>query len=253
MLDVADVVAGTTLLDLGCGTGELAHAAANRRGARVTGRDLDPAAVALAAVAVPDARFSVGDAQDLGPVDALGGPFAVVAAVQLLTHVANPLKLLREAKRVAVPGGTLVMTVWGRDHECDVRVFGEALAPWLPTPRRGPGPPPLTDPDRLRKVAWLAGLAVAGIDAVTCAFDYPDDDSVLGPLLASGIGRAAVRLAGPAAVAKAARAALEPYRAAGGGYRLQNLFRVLVAHAPRGGAGTGALRGAGIASRPCDR
>ena len=86
VLDAADVVAGTTLLDLGCGTGELARAA-TQRGALVTGRDLDPAAVALAAAAVPEARFSVGDAQDLGPVDALGGPFAVVAAVQLLTPV----------------------------------------------------------------------------------------------------------------------------------------------------------------------
>jgi hypothetical protein len=124
-----------------------------------------------------------------------------------------------------------VLTVWGREHECDVRILGEALAPWLPSPRRPPGPPALTDPDRLRKVAWLAGLAVAGIDAVTCTFDYPDDDTVLGPLLESGIGRAAVRLGGPEAVVKAVRAALEPYRA-GDGYRLQNLFRVLVAHAP---------------------
>ena len=80
-------------------------------------------------------------------------------------------------------------------------------------------------------MAWLAGLAVAGIDEVTCPFDYPDDDAVLGPLLESGIGRAAVRLGGPEAVGKAVRAALEPYRA-GDGYRLQNLFRVLVAHAP---------------------
>lgn len=229
VLDTTDVVAGTTLLDLGCGTGELARAAADR-GARVTGRDVDPAAVALAAAAVPEGRFAVGDAQDLGPVDALGGPFAVVTAVQLLTHVANPLKLLREASRVAVPGGTLAVTVWGREQECDVRVFGEALAPWLPA-QRPSGPPALTDPDRLRKVAWLAGLAVVGIDAVTCTFDYPDDDAVLGPLLASGIGQAAVRLAGPDAVTTAVRAALVPYRA-GGGYRLQNLFRVLVAHAP---------------------
>ena len=225
VLDAADVGAGTTLLDLGCGVGELARAAADR-GARVTGLDLDPAAVALAAAAVPEGRFVVGDAQDLGPL----GPFAVVAAVQLLTHVANPLKLLREASRVAVPGGTLAVTVWGRDHECDVRVFGEALAAWLP-PRRASGPPPLTDPDRLRKVAWLAGLAVAGIDAVTCSFDYPDEAAVLDPLLASGVGRAAVRLGGPDAVTKAVRAALEPYRV-GGGYRLENVFRVLVAHAP---------------------
>ena len=81
-------------------------------------------------------------------------------------------------------------------------------------------------------MAWLAGLAVAGIDEVTCTFDYPDDDSVLDPLLKSGIGRAAARLAGPDAVDKALREALRPYRTARGGYRLENLFRVLVAHAP---------------------
>ena len=230
VLDAADVVAGTTLLDLGCGTGELARAAA-QRGARVTGRDLDPAAVALAAAAVPEARFSVGDAHDLGPVDALGGPFAVVAAVQLLTHVANPLKVLREARRAAVPGGTLVASVWGREKECEVRVFGEALAPWLP-PRRPVPAPTLTDPEHLRKVAWLAGLAVVGVDEVVCPFDYPDEAALVDPVLASGIGRAAVARGGAEAVRRAVRERVAPYRVAGGGYRLSNLFRVLVARCP---------------------
>ena len=96
--------------------------------------------MALAAAAVPEARFAVGDAQDLGPVDALGGPFAVVAAVQLLTHVANPLKLLREAARVAVPGGTLVMTVWGRDarvRRAGVRRGARTVAAERRAARRG--------------------------------------------------------------------------------------------------------------------
>ena len=229
-LDAADVGPGTSVLDLGCGTGELA-AAAVARGARVTGVDADPAAVDRAAAAVPDARFAVGDAHDLGPVDALGGPFAVVAAMQLLTHVANPLRVLREASRVAIPGGTLVASVWGREEECDVRAFGEALAPWLPA-RRSSGPPSLADPDHLRKVAWLAGLAVTGIDEVTCAFDYPDDDALLGPLLVSGIGRAAVARAGRRAVVRAVRDRLAGHRTPGGGYRLTNLFRVLVAQTP---------------------
>ncbi len=229
-LDAADVGPGTPVLDLGCGTGELA-AAAVARGARVVGVDADADAVRVAAGAVPRGRFRVADAHDLGAVDALGGPFAVVAAMQLLTHVANPLRVLREAARVAVPGGTLVASVWGREQECDVRVFGEALAPWLP--RRAPGgPPTLTDPDHLRKVAWLAGLAVAGVDEVVCPFDYPDEAALLDPLLASGIGRAAVARAGEPAVRRAVRARVAPFRLAGGGYRLQNLFRVLVARCP---------------------
>jgi SAM-dependent methyltransferase len=227
-LDAADVAAGTSVLDLGCGTGELARLAASR-GARVVGVDADPDAVKIASEAGGD--FRVGDAHDLGPVAALGGPFSVVAAIQLLTHVANPLRVLRQASRVAVAGGTLVASVWGREAECDVRVFGEALAPWLP-PRRDPaGPPRLTDPDHLRKVAWLAGLAVVGVDEVVCPFDYPDLAAVTDPLLESGIGRAALVRAGEKAVRAAVREALGPYRV-GGGYRLENLFRVLVARTP---------------------
>lgn len=230
-LDAADVGAGTSVLDLGCGTGELA-AAAVARGARVVGVDADPDAVKIASDTVPGASFRVADVHDLGPVDALGGPFAVVAAVQLLTHVANPLRVLREATRAAVSGGTLVASVWGREQECDVRAFGEALAPWVPRRRPAAGPPSLTDPDHLRKVAWLAGLAVAGIDEVVCDFDYPDEGAVLEPLLASALGRRAEAGAGRDAVRRAVLERFAEYRTAGGGYRLRNVFRVLVAHAP---------------------
>ena len=87
-------------------------------------------------------------------------------------------------------------------------------------------------PGRLRKVVGLAGLAVAGIDEVQCPFTYPDDRAVLGPLLASGIGRAAVARAGPAAVRRAVRDRLAPYRTTEGGYRLDNVFRLLVARCP---------------------
>jgi len=230
-LDAADVGAGTSVLDLGCGTGEFARLAV-ARGARVVGVDVAPTAVKIAGAEVPEGRFHVGDAHDLGPVAALGGPFSVVAAMQLLTHVANPLRVLRGAVRATVPGGTLVASVWGHEEESDVRVFGAALARWVPQRRPAGGPPTLTDPDHLRKVAWLAGLAVVGVDEVVCPFDYPDLDAVVGPLLASGIGRAAVARGGEDAVRRAVRAALAPYRVRGSGYRLSNRFRVLVARCP---------------------
>ena len=196
----------------------------------------------IASASVGPARFEVGDAHDLGPVDALGGPFAVVAAMQLLTHVANPLRVLREASRVAAPGGTVVASVWGREEECDVGLLGQALARWLPQRQslsgrspmgRSPsGPPTLADPDRFRKLAWLAGLAVVGVDEVVCPFDYPDENALVDPLLASMIGRTAVVRAGEDAVRSAVRERLAGHRVDGGGYRLQNLFRVLVARAP---------------------
>jgi len=218
VLDATGVGPGTTLLDLGCGSGLVARAAADR-GARVTGIDVDPAAVALAAAAVPEGSFAVGDAERPP-----AGPFDVVAAVQLLGHVLDPVAVLAAAGRV---GAAVAATVWGREEECDVRLFGVALAPWLGPRAAGPS---INEPDRLRAAAERAGLAVDRVDEVLCPFDYEDDEALLGPLFDAALGRAAVRRAGPVAVRDAVLARVEPCRTAAGGYRLQNLFRVLVGH-----------------------
>jgi SAM-dependent methyltransferase len=220
VLDLAGVGAGTTVLDMGCGPGTFA-AAAVARGARVVGIDTDRSAVVAASAAVPEADFRAGDAHDPPP-----GPFDLVAVVQLLQHVANPLAILRAAARV---GSAVAVTTWGPEEDCDVRAFGEALAPWLP-PRRPPsGPPPLTDPARLRRIVGLAGLAVAAEDEVECLFTYPDAEALVQPLLASGIGRAATARAGDEAVRRAALTRFAVNRTRTGGYVLRNRFRVLVA------------------------
>jgi SAM-dependent methyltransferase len=218
VLDATAVGPGTTLLDLGCGSGLFARAATDR-GARVTGLDVDPGAVARAAAAVPEGTFAVGDAQDPPP-----GPFDVAAAVQLLMHVADPVAVLAAAGRA---GAVVAATVWGREDECDVRVFGQALAPWLP-PRPSLDHPSITEPSRLRAVAKGAGLTVERVDEVVCPFDYADEDELLGPVFESGLGRAVGRRVGPVVLRSAVLAHLEPYRTAAGGYRLANVFRVLV-------------------------
>ena len=220
VLDATGIGPGASVLDLGCGAGLFARAAADR-GARVTGLDTDPAAVVSAAAEVPEGSFTVGDAQDPPP-----GPFDVAAAVQLLMHVPDPVAVLAAAGRTAA---VVAATVWGREDECDVRVFGEALAPWLGPRGPVPGPPSVTDPARLRAVAERAGLAVERLDEVVCPFDYADDDELLGPLFESALGQAVGRRAGPVALRAAVLDRVQPYRTAAGGYRLDNLFRVLVA------------------------
>ena len=220
VLDATAVAAGTSVLDLGCGAGLFARAAADR-GARVTGVDIDPEAVAVAAAEVPEGTFVVRHAQDPPP-----GRFDVVAAVQLLMHVADPVAVLRAAGRA---GPIVAATVWGRERECDVRVFGEALAPWLGARRPTRGAP-VTEPARLRAMAERAGLRVDRLDEVVVPFEYADEDDVLGPLFASGLARAVARRSDPGAVRDAVLRRLEPYRIQDGGYRLQNLVRMLLAH-----------------------
>jgi SAM-dependent methyltransferase len=218
VLDATGVGAGTSLLDVGCGGGVFARAAADR-GARVTGIDTAPTAVARAAAEVPDGIFLVGDALDPPP-----GPFDVVVAVQLLMHVPDPAAVLAAAGR---SGHVVAATVWGRQQECEIRAFGEALAPWL-GPRRG-ADSPVSEPDRLRAIAGRAGLVVERLDEVICPFDYADEDELLGPLFESALGRAVGRQAGPVALRAAVLERFAPYRTRAGGYRLSNLFRMLVA------------------------
>jgi SAM-dependent methyltransferase len=221
VLDATGVGAGTTVLDLGCGAGLFARAAADR-GARVTGVDLDGEAVRLAAAEVPEGTFAVRNALDPPP-----GPFDVVAAVQLLMHVADPVAVLRRAGRA---GEVVAATVWGRERECDLRVFGEAFAPWLGPRRRVPGPP-VSEPARLRAMAERAGLVVERLDEVTVPFEYADEEDVLRPLLASGLARAVARRVDPGTLRAAVLEHLGPYRTPAGGYRLANVMRVLVARA----------------------
>jgi SAM-dependent methyltransferase len=219
VLEATAVGPGTTLLDLGCGAGLFARAATDR-GARVTGVDVDPVAVSRAAAVVPEAVFAVGHAEDPP-----AGPFDVVAAVQLLMHVPNPVAVLAAAARCAP---VVAATVWGREDECAVRVFGEALAPWLgPRPPSGPS---IAEPARLFAVAEQAGLDVERVDEVVCAFFYADEEALLGSVFDSALGRAVGRRAGPVALREAVLERLEPYRTTPGGYRLKNVFRVLVAH-----------------------
>ena len=186
----------------------------------MTGVDVDPVAVSRAAAAVPEAVFAVRHAEDPPR-----GPFDVVAAVQLLMHVPNPVAVLAAAAGCAP---VVAATVWGREDECAVRAFGEALAPWLgPRPPSGPS---VTEPARLFAVAEQAGLDVERVDEVVCAFSYADEEELLGSVFDSALGRAAGRRAGPVALREAVLERLGPYRTTPGGYRLENVFRVLVAH-----------------------
>jgi len=73
LIDLLNPQPGETILDLGCGTGHLAHAIAER-GARVIGSDFSAAMVEQARANYPDIRFDVADASDFAldePVDAI--------------------------------------------------------------------------------------------------------------------------------------------------------------------------------------
>jgi 2-polyprenyl-6-hydroxyphenyl methylase/3-demethylubiquinone-9 3-methyltransferase len=145
---------GAVLLDLACGAGLLAPHVADR-GYRHVGLDLSV--------------LGLAQARDHGvsPVrgDVLHLPFRdeaadVVCAGEVLEHVDDPDRLVREACRVLRPGGTLVLdtiaaTWWGRFSSITV---GERL-PGGPPPRLH-DPALYVDRDRLQDVAAGCGVAL---------------------------------------------------------------------------------------------
>ena len=107
-LDAAGVAAGTKVLDLCCGTGLVAAAAA-RRGAVPTGVDFSSAMLLQARRARPYLRFDEGDAEALAYPN---WSFDAVVANLGIHHVSRPGKAVAEALRVLRPGGRLAFTTW---------------------------------------------------------------------------------------------------------------------------------------------
>jgi SAM-dependent methyltransferase len=104
---------GRRVLDLGCGTGRLASALAERSGARVWGVDASPEMLAVARTRVPT---TVGLKE--GRAEALpfrAGWFDRVV-VWLAVHLLDRPAAFREAVRVLVPGSLLAVVTFDTDH-----------------------------------------------------------------------------------------------------------------------------------------
>jgi SAM-dependent methyltransferase len=114
VLDLAGALEGRDVLDVGCGDGAYALAAA-RAGARVSGLDRSAAAVD-AARARAEAEGLVVDLQvgDAGALPFPAARFDVVLAVTVLCFVEKPAQAVAEMARVLRPGGVLVLGELGR-------------------------------------------------------------------------------------------------------------------------------------------
>jgi ubiquinone/menaquinone biosynthesis C-methylase UbiE len=103
---------GTKVLDVACGTGNVALPAA-RAGAVVTGVDIAPNLVEQARENAKgeglDIQFDEGDAEAL-PYD--DGSFDVVATMFGAMFAPRPELIAAELKRVCRPGGSIVMANW---------------------------------------------------------------------------------------------------------------------------------------------
>ncbi len=117
-LDALVVVRGSRVLEVACGTGMFARLASRVVGSqgRVAGVDTSESALAVAA------RVDVTDAVewrrwDGGRLPFDDASFDVVACQHALARFDDPQPVVREMRRVLVPGGRLGITVWGPIEE----------------------------------------------------------------------------------------------------------------------------------------
>lgn len=219
---------GTTVLDVGCGSGVFLRMA-SERGARTFGLDASEALLELARERVPAADLRVGDLQFLPYVD---DAFDAVCGFNSFFFAADMVAALREARRVANPGAPVVIQVWGRRERCALTAMKDAVFP-LGAPPRPPAapPPPLWQPGVLEGIASEAGLTPQTTFSIAYAFAYPDRETLVRLLLAPAPVVAATLAVGEQRVQEAITESLAPFRRLDGSYRLDNEWRYLIATA----------------------
>jgi ubiquinone/menaquinone biosynthesis C-methylase UbiE len=103
---------GALWIDVGAGTGHLAHALA-ARGARIAGLDLDPA-MALYAHGRWSQPFAASAARSLPLRDGACAGVVAISLLGCLPGAADLAGFLGEAARVLTPGGTLCLSAMNR-------------------------------------------------------------------------------------------------------------------------------------------
>ncbi|MFK4146552.1 class I SAM-dependent methyltransferase [Streptomyces sp. NPDC004065] len=167
------------VLDIGCGPGTItADLAALVPDGHVTGVDrapgiLDRARATAAERGVTNADFAVADVHALDFPD---DTFCVVHAHQVLQHVGDPVRALREMRRVTRPGGLVAV----RDADYAAMTWYPevpGLDDWLDlyerVARANGGEPDAGR--RLRSWALAAGFTEAGVTSASSTWTYATD------------------------------------------------------------------------------
>ena len=168
-LDRLTVDPGASLLDVGCGSGQLGLIAA-RRGAKVTGVDIATNSIQAArGRAVSEglnARFDEGDAEALPYADA---SFDVVASIYGAMFAPRPERVAAELLRVCRPGGTIAMANWTREGFIGTmfKTFARFIAP------PGMPAPVLWGDESVVRDRFGAGVSDLRLTRVSYRFDYP--------------------------------------------------------------------------------
>jgi SAM-dependent methyltransferase len=192
------ITEGTTVLDLGCGSGEFCAEAA-QAGAKATGIDISEAMIAVAG-GRSAAEFRV---LPLGRLPWQDGTFDVVTAFNSLFFADDPDEAFAEAVRVS--RDYVVVCQWHPEHESDLLTVGRAVRG--PSKRKGA---------KLPEPREELTIDIPQVHA--------DEGTMLRSFLSVGSYQRVVENEGEEEVAEKIKAAVEPFRTPDGGFRFSNKY-----------------------------
>lgn len=176
-------------LDVGCGTGSLALAAA-RQGRRVIAVDPDPDMVAMTRRAVSPSGLDVdvfGAGAPSLPLD--DSSVDAVTANFVVNHVPDPRASVRDLARVAAPSARVAMTIWPASPGPHLAAYASAAegadAVPVPSSRLAPERNFERSPAGLAELAENAGLRIEHAGEVHWTWRVTADDLFAG--IAGGI------------------------------------------------------------------
>jgi SAM-dependent methyltransferase len=217
---------GVRLLDIGCGSGYALRLAAEL-GARVTGLDLTPELLAIAAERAPEATVVQAGMDSLPFPDS---SFDAAVGFNAFQFADDPAVAVREAARVVRPGGQVAATTFAEPERNESTALHVALEPLRKSaPQTGTHLPyGLSAPGGLERLLTDAGLEVTLSGEVPLVWAHASAELAVRAVLASGGGAMAIAAAGEAAASQALLEAVGPFTLADGGVEMHNVFRFSV-------------------------
>lgn len=185
LVDFAGVAAADRVLDVGCGTGNLAlELARNPRVGAIEAFDFSPAYVAYASQRSTDPRlaFQVADACAIPFPDA---SFDHTLSMLVLAFIPEPERAVREMVRVTKPGGTVTACMWDlRGGLVFARLFWDTAAMLDPAAvalRAKSLSRPITGPGGIARALAASGLASVEERPLTIAMQFGDFEDFWSP------------------------------------------------------------------------
>jgi ubiquinone/menaquinone biosynthesis C-methylase UbiE len=237
LLACAAPACGERVLDIACGTGLVAFAAAQVVGpaGHVVGVDISDRMVEAARQRARDRNLSNATflRMEMGQLTLPDASFDVATCALGLMYAPNPEVALVELRRVMRPGGRVAIAVWGERARCGwAGVFGivdeEVASEVCPLFFR------LGQGDALAQACGAAGFTVAAQHRIATTLEYADADQACDAAFVGGpVALAWSRFDAPTRERARQRyiESIAPWRSPGG-YRIPGEFVIVRATAP---------------------